>query len=184
MDLDRGLPSTGRGHQLPSPPLKLFLTCGLVDKDGGKWFSLPVITIPLFTSVACITVGSGQNEPSFPFFPLLSGFCLPISEITDGLRFGPKRRQQLLIQHPRRSQTSSAQTVQQLLLLFGQHLRGPDTTRRRAENKGQRQEPCSHLCRSPVIRVCPWQTAACLLKPIAGKCWYMLPRRLIAFVTQ
>lgn len=112
-------------------------------KKRGKWISLPVITIPLFTSVAFITQGLGQNEPSFPFPPAsarLSAFCLPVSEMTDGLTLGPKQRWQLLLRHPRRSQASSAQTVQQLLPLFGQHLQGPDTTTHRAENKGQRQQ--------------------------------------------
>lgn len=68
------------------------------------------------------------------------GFCLPISEMTDGLTLGPKQRRQLLLRHPRGSQASSAQTVQQLLPLFGQHLQGPDTTTHLAENKGQRQQ--------------------------------------------
>lgn len=142
-----------------------------MEKDGGKWFSLPVITIPLFTSVAFITQGSGQNEPSFPFFPpnaCLSGFCLPIGEMTDGLTLGPKERRQLSLRHPRKSQTSLAQTVQQLLPLFGQHLRGPDTTTRRAESKGQRQQSVQPLL-SFLHDSCLSLASRCT--PVKTDCW-------------
>lgn len=64
-----------------------------------------------------------------------------------------------------------------------------DLTRQHIEQrtKGRGSSPCSRHCRSVVIRVSPWQVAARLLKPIAGKWrgWYTLPCRLIiAFVTQ
>lgn len=61
--------------------------------------------------------------------------------MTDGLTLGPKRRWRPLLRRPRRSRTSPAQPVQQLLPLFGQRLRGPGTPAPGAARGGQRQQP-------------------------------------------
>lgn len=63
------------------------------------------------------------------------------------------------------AQTSSVQTVQQLLPLFGHRLLGPDTAAHQAGNKGQRQPLLSslHGLRLSLASGCT------PIKPIAGK---------------